>query len=148
MMIRMFGEPEVLDQLRRRALLPWWVKFFCWVFMLLAVIAVFCNIDLFFGNRPAISMYGLEADVNFPFNLMILVPVFLLNGYTAFLFWFEKDKAVTVGKVSVIVGVVLCITSFVLYLLDGDLTLPLELVPLGLTWWWLSRVKPQWEALK
>ncbi len=147
-MIKLFGEPEVLSHLRRRALLPWWIKFFCWVFMLLAVVGVLCNIDLFFGNRPAISLYGIDADVNFPFNLMLLVPVFVLNGYTGYLLWFEKDKAIFFGKISVIVGIVLCLTSFIIYLIDGDFTVRLELILLALTWWWLSRVQPQWEALK
>lgn len=94
---------------RRRDLLPWWIKFFCWLFMFFGFLAVICLLAGFTNFKPALSFYGLET--NEPFSVIGLSVIFIgmLKGFAAFALWFEKDYAIKLAKADAILGTIICI---------------------------------------
>ena len=98
----------------RRQLLPWWIKFFCWLFMILGAGAVLGLIYGIFKNELHLSIYGFESEK--PFSLMgiFIFIILTFKGLSAYLLWFEKDKAINIAKIDAIFGIVLCIISMVL----------------------------------
>lgn len=140
---------EFTEVERRRKLLPWWIKFFCWFFMLFGVLAFICLILGFTSIKPALSFYGFET--NEPFSLIGLLIIFTgtFKGFTAYLLWFEKNKAIIFGKIDAIIGIVLCIISMVVLPFlqeDFNLTLRLELVLLIPFYLKLKRIQNEWSS--
>ncbi len=136
---------------RRRTLLPWWIKVFCWFFMFFGIMAIVC---LFLGLtnvKPALAFYGFETNEPFsPVGLLVIV-VGILKGVTAFALWFEKDYAIEIGKIDGITGMVLCLVSMVVlpFLQDPfHLVVRLELVLLIPFVNKLNTIRKEWESLK
>ncbi len=106
----------------RRELLPWWIKFFCWVFMILGAGAVLGLIYGLFKNELHLSIYGFESEK--PFSLMgiFIFIILTLKGFSAYLLWFEKDNAVYLAKIDAIFGIVLCMISMVIipFVVEGS----------------------------
>jgi hypothetical protein len=53
-----FEKPPVI----RRKLLPWWIKTFCWIFMLLGICAVGSLIGNLFMSNIDLSIYGFSSN--------------------------------------------------------------------------------------
>ena len=96
---------------RRRKLLPWWIKVFCWIFMFFGLMSFICLILGFTNIKPALAFYGFETNEPFSLTGLIVISVGLLKGITAFALWFEKDFAIKIGKIDAILGIMLCIVS-------------------------------------
>ena len=139
-----FDEFENLDTVKRREMLPWWIKFFSWVFMVLAVIACLTPIQLLFGQVPNLSFYGFDSAKFFPYSLLVIYLIFILNGLIGYMLWFEKDKAIEWGKICAIFGIVVCVISFLLTLLDGQFTFRLEIIALVIFYRKLSNLEYNW----
>lgn len=108
------NETSILEDLRvpikRRTLLPWWMKFFCWFFMFLGAVVICCIIARSFGVYSLMDLYGLQT--NDPFSLvgLILSTTALFKAFTAWALWFEKDDAIKLGIVDAAIGIVLTLT--------------------------------------
>ncbi|ESU26690.1 hypothetical protein FLJC2902T_26650 [Flavobacterium limnosediminis JC2902] len=100
---------------RRRQLLPGWIKFFTWVFMLFGVLAPISIIVGLTGNTFDLSLYGLET--NYPLSLMgiLISSLFLFKGFTAFSLWMEKDSATDLAKIDSYIGLVICVLVMIVY---------------------------------
>ena len=135
--------------IRKRSLLPWWIKAFCWLFMLMGAVAIICLIAGFLGYPASLSFYGFETKAPLaPVGLM-LIAVMLFKGYSAYLLWFEKNNAIKIARIDAFIGICLCIVSmFVLpFFQDGfKLTFRLELVLLFIYWFKLNRIEDACEA--
>lgn len=135
---------------RRRALLPWWIKFFCWLFMLFGLLAFVCLILGIIGFKTALSFYGFETTEPFSLNGVIVILVAIFKGFTAFSLWFEKDYAVKLGKIDALIGIVLCtISMFVLPFLQNNfgISIRLELALLIPYLIKLNKIQKEWETL-
>ena len=116
---------------RRRKLLPWWIRFFCWVFMIFGVLAFFCLLLGFTSFKPALGFYGFESTE--PFSAIGLAVIFvgILKGFAAYGLWFEKDYAVKIGKADAYIGILMCILAMTMPSLtgvEGGFTFRLELL--------------------
>lgn len=143
-----FEEFEVAKE-RRRKLLPWWIKVFCWIFMFTGVMGFVCLILGLFGFKPTLAMYGFETNELFSLIGATVVFIFLLKGVAAFFLWFEKDLAIKIGRIDAIVGIILCcIAMFILpFFQDGfNITLRLELALLIPYLIKLNKIQKKWEA--
>ena len=96
---------------RRRKMLPWWIKIFCWIFMLFGLLSFVCLILGFTNIKPALAFYGFETNEPFSLNGLIVISVGILKGITAFALWFEKGFAIKIGKIDAIIGIILCVNS-------------------------------------
>lgn len=135
---------------RRRALLPWWIKMFCWIFMLFGIMA-FVSLLLGFTNiKPALAFYGFESNEPFSLDGMIVISVGIFKGITAFSLWFEKDFAIKFGKIDAMIGIVLCTIAMLVlpFLYDGfGVTLRLELALLIPYLLKLNKIENEWESI-
>ncbi len=131
----------------RRQLLPWWIKVFCWIFMIFGVLAFGCLLLGFTEIKPDLAFYGLETNEPFSIVGITIIAIALFKAYVAFALWFERDDAIVMGKIDAIIGIVLCSTlMFVLpFIQDGyGFTLRLELVLLIPFLLKLNKIKKDW----
>ncbi|WP_299778889.1 hypothetical protein [uncultured Formosa sp.] len=134
---------------RRRQLLPWWIKVFCWIFMFFGLLSFVCLFLGFTNIKPDLAFYGFESNEPFSLNGLLVISVGVFKGFTAFLLWFESDIAIKIGKIDAIIGIVLCVISMLVlpFFQDGfNLTIRLEialLIPFFIT---LNKIQKVWEA--
>jgi hypothetical protein len=92
----------------RRALLPWWIKTFSWIFMILGAFAFAAFLLGFLGIKMQLSLYGLSTEDPQSALGFLLTGLFVLNGITGFALWAEKDWAINIGLVAAVLGTALC----------------------------------------
>jgi len=142
-----FDKPQVI----RRKLLPWWIKTFCWIFMLLAVAAVSTLITNLFFSTVDLSLYGFSTNTAYSITGIFIIGIMILKGFAAFSLWFEKPNAISIGKIDAICGVVICVASmFVLPFTSGDghIQLRLEILLLIPYYIKLNKIEYEWDNLE
>lgn len=142
-----FDKPPVI----RRKLLPWWIKTFCWIFMILTVCAICAVIMNIFTPNVNISIYGFSSNTTFSGIGMFIIAIMLLKGFAAYSLWFEKPNAISIGKIDAICGVVICIASmFILPFSTNDDHFPLRLEILLLIPYYmkLNKIEYEWDNLE
>ncbi|OMQ13337.1 hypothetical protein [[Flexibacter] sp. ATCC 35103] len=135
----------------RRKLLPWWIKTFCWIFMILAICALGSIIMSFFISNVNVSLYRFSSDTALSPIGMFIVAIMVLKGFAAYSLWFEKANAISIGKIDAVLGVVICITSmFVLPFTTNDGHFPLRLEILLLIPYYrkLNKIEYEWDNLE
>lgn len=110
------NQPELLDsiftekqQIRRRALLPWWIKTFAWIFMGFGGLAFICLVLGLFGARLQLAFYGLETWEPLSVTGLAVIAIALLKGITAYALWMEKEWAINIGQLDATLGIVICV---------------------------------------
>ena len=147
--VSQFEEFEKTNK-RRRALIPWWIKFFCWMFMLFGILSFVCLIMGFTNIKPDLSFYGFETNEPFSLIGLLIISVALFKGFAAFSIWFEKDIAIKIGKVDAAIGIVICSISMLVlpFFQDGfNITFRLELALLIPFFIKLNKIEKEWEAI-
>ncbi|MDX6183730.1 hypothetical protein SGQ44_16205 [Flavobacterium sp. Fl-77] len=142
-----FEKPAII----RRKLLPWWMKTFCWIFMIMGLCGLIALPTSLFINRFHLSFYGFETNVPISITGLIIIAVFLFKGFAAYSLWFEKENAISIGKFDAILGVVLCLISmFVMPFIseDNKYEIRLELLLLILYFRKLSKIEYEWDNLE
>jgi hypothetical protein len=109
----------------RRELMPWWMRFFSWVFMLMGVLAVPGFISLFFAPNFESSLFDLDQSV--PYGKFISALLFIISGFTGLWLWLEKKEAVTIAIICGFINLIACFISMILLIINGDGNLRLEL---------------------
>jgi uncharacterized BrkB/YihY/UPF0761 family membrane protein len=135
---------------RRRKLLPWWIKVFCWIFMIFGLLAFVCLLLGFTNIKPSLAFYGFETNEPFSVIGMLVITVGILKGITAFSLWFEKNFAIKLGKIDAIVGIIICVISMLIlpYLNDGfNFQIRLELALLIPFLLKLNKIEKEWERI-
>ncbi|ARV16833.1 hypothetical protein [Polaribacter sp. SA4-12] len=135
---------------RRKKLLPWWIKVFCWIFMIFGLLAFVCLLLGFTNIKPSLAFYGFETNEPFSVIGMLVITVGILKGITAFSLWFEKDFAIKLGKIDAIVGIIICAISMLIlpYLNDGfNIQIRLELALLIPFLLKLNKIEKEWERI-
>jgi len=117
-----FGsELQVLP--RRRALLPWWVKLFIWIFMVAGLLAVpiFILIVTKKNSNYLISLYGLTSKSPFSFLGILLTMVLVFKGIVSFSLWTERNWAVSLAIFDAIMGIIICLFAMLKFQFLGSL---------------------------
>tara|TARA_R100001015_G_C4588284_1_gene144024 strand:+ start:273 stop:731 length:459 start_codon:yes stop_codon:yes gene_type:complete len=141
---------EFENNKRRRQLLPWWIKFFCWLFMLFGLLAILCLILGFFGFSPSLAFYGFKTNQPLSLIGLLIVSIAILKGYTAYSLWFEKDFAVKLSKIDAVIGIVTClITMFILPFLVGfdKIVFRLEIIFLIIFLVKINKIEKDWKKV-
>ncbi len=131
----------------RRALLPWWMKGFSWLFILISVIGVISLPFAAFGMSFNLSVYGFETNEPLSLIGLLIISLFILKGFTAYSLWYEKDWAITLGYLDGLVGILICVSVMWLapYLTDDfESEFRVEIILLALFLWKLKKINPQW----
>ncbi|MEO9966766.1 MAG: hypothetical protein ABJF11_13295 [Reichenbachiella sp.] len=108
-------ENEIVDaefsrrQVKRRSLLPWWIKFFTWVFIVIGVFAPAGLVMGILGYQFNISLYGLNSSQPLSIVGLGLTAIIVLKWITAISLWTEKDWAISLAQVDAVVGILICV---------------------------------------
>lgn len=142
-----FDKPSII----RRKLLPWWIKTFCWIFMILSVAAIGSLITNLFIPSVNVSIYGFSSTMPLSGTGLFIIAIMLYKGFAAYLLWFEKPNAIIIGKIDAVCGVVICIASmFVLPFTSGDghIQIRLEILFLIPYYMKLNKIEYEWDNLE
>lgn len=134
-------------EVNRRALLPAWIKVFCWLFMLGGVVGVLAFLIGVFGYQSELSFYGFETKEPLSLIGSLIIAIMVFKGFTAFSLWFERDNAILLGKIDAISGIVICVISMIaipMFTDTSSLSLRLELVLLIPYYYKLDAIKKAW----
>lgn len=134
--------------MRRRELLPWWIKLFI-AFLAFAIVSNIVAIGFYLkGMKPNLVVFGFNADNHYPYCLLFVSFIFFMNFISAVLLWFEKDNAIKFALINSILGIVLCIVSFVMDLLNGHFIFRFEIIALILFVYYMKKIENEWNSLK
>lgn len=143
-----FDKPVII----RRKLLPWWIKVFCWIFMILAVGAVGALITNLFIPNVNVSLYGFSSNTAYSGTGLFIIAVMLYKGFAAYSLWFEKPNAIIIAKIDAICGIVICVASFFILPListeNGHFSLRLEILLLIPYFIKINKIEYEWDNLE
>jgi hypothetical protein len=102
-------EELLVPSIRRRKLLPLWIKIFTWFFLICGLFTLIVIIIGMAGYEGNLSLYGLHTSDPLSITGIIIAAFFLLKGITAYALWTEMDWAVSLAIVDAIIGIAVCI---------------------------------------
>jgi hypothetical protein len=107
-----------ISNIKRKILLPWWIKIFMWVFLIFGILGPFGLIFGLFGYKFHLSLYGL--DTNDPLSLagICIILLFLFKGIISYCLLTENDSAIKLGVIDAITGIVICILVMITPMLN------------------------------
>lgn len=138
--------------LRRRSLLPWWIKTFTWIFLVMALIVPVSIIYGLLGQPFQMTLYGFSTNNPLSTDGLFLAVLFVLKGITALGLWTEKDWAINIAMVDAILGIIMSgfmtiIYPFINIQTGFQLNIRLELLILIPFLYRLVKIKPEWNKL-
>ncbi|SHG22554.1 hypothetical protein [Flavobacterium defluvii] len=140
-----FEKPAVI----RRKLLPWWIKTFCWIFMIMGVCSIGAVIASAFLTNVSLSLYGFSSNTAYSGVGMFIIAVIIFKSFAAYSLWFEKSNAIIIAKIDAIIGIVICIASMFMNTPDnGNLSLRLEILLLIPYFIKINKIEYEWDNLE
>jgi hypothetical protein len=97
---------------KRKTLIPWWVRFFIWIFLFFGTIVPFGLIFGILGYKFQLSIYGLQTNEPISLIGISIIVIFLFKGITSYSLLKQKVWAVTLGIIDAIIGISIC--SFIM----------------------------------
>lgn len=146
-------KPEVESRsLRRRNLLPRWIKFFVWVFMVFSFLAPISLVVGLLGMKQDLALYGLETIYPLSIVGLIIISLFAYKGVVGFGLWTEKKWAIKAAIIDAIVGITVCLFLMFILPLISDLigfrtSFRAELLLLIPYLWKMVKIKTEWETM-
>ncbi|PUV21700.1 hypothetical protein [Sphingobacterium athyrii] len=141
-------ETFTVGKIQRKSLLPWWMKLFCWIVTINAVFLILLMVlSLVQGEAVIIGMYQWRFEiVNFENPIAVLGNLSMLfKVVVAYMFWFEKEKAIRYGKIDVLVSVIFySILIFDGLIHSGAIRIPVEGLLLIPYYFWLHKNEYLW----
>lgn len=118
--------PKIADKIERRALLPWWMKIFCWIFMLVGLENSLNWLLRLSVDQPLyVNLFSNRLDV----TILLLSPLGFLIGtlvlfkaFVGYALWFEKDNALKLGKIDVVLSTVASLIMVGIGLYENDIS--------------------------
>ena len=102
-------------KIRRRSLLPLWIKIFIWLFVISGFITPFGLILGLVGFQFPLSLYGLSTYEPLSLVGLFISALFFLKGITAISLWSEKDWAINLALIDSLIGVFICFFMMIIY---------------------------------
>jgi hypothetical protein len=142
-------EQQNKSNLRRRDLLPIWIKIFLWIFLVFGAIVPIGLILGLKGMKFNLALYGLETL--HPLSLIGLSVSFLfvLKGIVALGLWTEQKWAVNLAIIDAVIGILTCVFVMAVIPFIGHnngihINLRLELIPLILYLIKMRKIRTEW----
>lgn len=145
-----FDEFENNSAVRRRSLLPLWIKVFIWFFLIGGVGAVLVLLAGMLLTNINLSLYGITALHPYTTEGFIISILMLFKGIVAYGLWYERKWAPQLAIIDAITGIVICIIMMVIIPFTSDhieFTVRLELIPLYLYLVKMQKIKTRWVNL-
>ncbi|ANE51471.1 hypothetical protein [Flavisolibacter tropicus] len=138
--------------IKKRQLLPIWIKIFCWFFLLGGLVAPLLVVAglLFNDVQASLALYGMETASPLSIVGLLIAALFFLKGIVAYGLWWEKSWAINLGIADAIIGIFFCVLLMTplglsLELLTTTPSFRLELVALIPYLIKLQKLKPIWK---
>lgn len=142
-----FEKPSII----RRKLLPWWIKTFCWIFMLMSAFGLASLIGNAFTENINLSLYGFSSNTAYSGIGIFIIATMTFKGFAAYSLWFEKANAITIAKIDAIVGIAICIASMFIIPFttgDGHISFRLEILLLIPYYIRINKIEYEWDNLE
>jgi hypothetical protein len=138
---------QQLSSVKRKSLLPWWIKVFMWIFLAFGAFAPIGLILAIFGYKFQLSLYGL--DTNEPFSIMgiCIILIFFFKGVAAYGLLTESDWAIKICIIDAIAGIAICSLVMLFALVSSNIkfSFRLEIVLLIPYLNKLFKIRSPWE---
>ncbi|MBV8327655.1 hypothetical protein [Chryseobacterium sp.] len=135
---------------RRRSLLPLWIKIFLWFFLIGGTAGVILLLTGFLITNSSLSLYGIRADHPYSAAGLFICFLFIFKGIVSYGLWFEQKWGPKVGIIDAVSGILICIFMMII----APFTFPsvsfnirLELVPLLFYLMKMIEIRKTWENL-
>ena len=139
---------------RRKDMIPKWIRFFCWLFAILCPVGLVVSfvIDMIQGTYN-LSIYGMHADELFSVLSIVSIVSFIIKGIAAIGLLAEKNWAVKVAITDGILSTCLATYSLIFYAwtINGNFSgfnLRLELLLIIPYLVKMVRIRKDWEENK
>ena len=134
---------------QRRRLIPFWIKIFIWIFIVVACFTPLVFVTSLIGYHPFWALYGLETSNAYSIVGLVICSLFLFKGIIAFSLWTEKNWAIKLGIIDAVIGIMMCSALMIAPIFNDAIgfTFRLELLALIPYLVWLVKVKETWEEL-
>jgi len=104
------------EKIVRKDLIPIWIKFFSWLFLLFGILAFLGLLSFYFNPIYTIDIFGINQATDNLFLSLISDLVLIFNGVVAYLLIAKEDKAVEIAKINALINIVICVVSTILNL--------------------------------
>lgn len=104
------------EKIVRKDLIPIWIKFFSWLFLLFGILAFLGLLSFYFNPIYTIDIFGINQASDNLFLSLISALVLIFNGVVAYLLIAKEDKAVEIAKINALINIVICVVSTILNL--------------------------------
>lgn len=104
------------EKIVRKDLIPIWIKFFSWLFLLFGISAFLGLLSFYFNPIYTIDIFGINQASDNLFLSLISALVLIFNGVVAYLLIAKEDKAVEIAKINALINIVICVVSTILNL--------------------------------
>jgi hypothetical protein len=111
---------EEIELAKNTRILPWWIKAFSWLFLLIGGCSAILLILCLFGLQYELSLYGLAANGTLSFTGLLISVLFILKGIVAFGLLTHKQWANMLAIIDAVTGIVICIVVMILPLFYSD----------------------------
>ena len=140
---------QELSVVKRKNLLPWWIKVFMWIFLVFGVFAPIGFVLGIMGYHYQLSLYGLDTSDPMSTTGICILLLFLLKGLTSYGLLREEDWAIKLGLLDAVIGSILCILIMIFPIYfsgpNAKTSFRLELVFLLIFLNKLLKIKYAWE---
>ncbi len=96
------------EALRRRDLLPKWIKVFVWIFLIFGALMPVAILLAMLNSQFQMALYGIETNQPRSLEGVFLMCLFSYKFLVAYGLWYEKKWAVNLAIVDAIFGIVVC----------------------------------------
>src|SRR4030095_9790235 len=120
-----------INKVRRKDLLPWWIKVFSYIFLVFGILALPGIVSGILGYQFSLSFLGLTTTEPFSIDGIIIMTLFIFKSIISYGLLWEKDWAVILGIIDAILSILISLLTlfFSLYAYKGgNISLRLELV--------------------
>lgn len=111
---------EELDQagIRRRELLPIWLKVFSWIFFIGGLFLFYLIVDVLLAGRNvlSLSLYGLSTIRPYSMLGLFIIGLYTLKTIVAIGLWTEKDWAVDLALLDAGLGIFISLVVMMIIL--------------------------------
>jgi len=114
---------------QRKALLPKWVRFFCWIFFLFLIFSPFLLLGLFINANVSLAIYGFSYyGQGFSLYALVLIILFAFLGLTGYSLLWGKKWGIYLGVIQGLIGSTVPVVTTILAFMQGGFGVPLEII--------------------
>ena len=136
--------------IRRRNLLPVWIKIFLWFFLIGGTVAVIIFLSGAFLTNINLSLYGINATHPYTLTGFLVSALLIFKGVVAYGLWLEQKWAPQAAIIDAIIGIVICFIMMAVIpftVPNINFTIRLELIPLYYYLIKMQKIKNNWENI-